>query len=587
MQRNAIRAALVMLLVGVTAMIPAAAFPALRIADNGKSGYSIILDSKASPSEKHAAEELQRFVEEISGCALPILSTRAPKMILVGGGEILAEIEPRLDITGLGKEGFAIRTNDSHLILAGGKQRGTLYAVYTFLEDYLGCRWYSSKVSRIPEEKVIEIPSINVSYKPALEYREPYYTDAFDGDWAARNKANSNNARLGKERGGKVRYSHFVHTFYSLVPPDKYFDEHPEYFSLVKGKRRRSRAQLCLTNPDVLRIVVEGVKRWIAAEPEADIYSVSQNDCAGWCECPNCKALDDREESHMGSLLTFVNKVAEAIEKDYPDKTIDTLAYQYTRKPPKTVRPRRNVIIRLCSIECCFSHPLETCPRNASFRDDIIGWSKVAPRLYVWDYVTDFANYIMPFPNLDVLKPNIEFFVEHNVKGIFEEGNYAGGGGGEMAELRAYLLAKLLWNPDADVEALKKDFLEGYYEKAAGPISDYISLLHRKVKRDNIHVNIWSGPTSPYLTEEILTEAEALFDRAEKLADNPDILQRVLVARLPVWYVRIMRPGLSNAGKLKLLERFMEVARKKGISQIREGRLVASWEREMRNALNR
>jgi len=587
MVSNNIRLLLVALLFAMTGPLRSTAFPALRIVENGKSGYTILLDSDASPSEKHAAQEFQHFLKEMSGCTLSISSSASAKMILVGGGKVLNKLAPGLDIGSLGKEGFVIQTKGPHLVLAGGRQRGTLYAVYTFLEDYLGCRWYSSKVTRIPKKKVIEIPSINVTQKPIPEYRETFYSDAFDGDWAARNKSNSHSARLQEKHGGKVRYSHFVHTFYSLVPPAKYFDEHPEYFALVKGRRRRSRAQLCLTNPDVLRIVIEGVKRWIAQDPQADIYSVSQNDCAGWCECPDCKAIDDREESHMGSLLTFVNRVAEAIEKEYPDKAIDTLAYQYTRKPPKTVRPRPNVIIRLCSIECCFSHPLDSCPKNASFRDDIVGWSKIAPRLYIWDYVTDFANYIMPFPNLDVLQPNIKFFVEHNVKGIFEQGNYSGGGGGEMAELRAYLIAKLLWNPDADVQALKRDFLEGYYGKAAKPISEYIDMLHNKVKEDNIHVNIWAGPNSAYLTEEILTKAQALFDKAEKLADSPEIRQRVLVARLPIWYVRIMRHGLSNSEKLKLLDKFMGVARKKGIDRIREGSPITDWERRLRESLAR
>jgi len=587
MTKNTTRLLLATVTIGVSIFTSGTLWATLKIADDGMSEYCIVLDPGASPSEKFAAEELQHFLKEISGCHLPIESSSSPKMILVGGGEILREIERGLDLGSLGKEGFVIRTRPPHLILAGGKQRGTLYAVYTFLEDYLGCRWYSSKVSRVPKSEAIEIPPINVTQKPILEYREPYYTDAFDGDWAARNKANSSSARLQEKHGGKVRYSHFVHTFYSLVAPQRYFDEHPEYFALVRGERRRGNAQLCLTNRDVLGIVIEGVKEWIARDPEADIYSVSQNDCAGWCECPACKALDDSEESHMGSLLTFVNKVAEAIEKEHPDKAIDTLAYQYTRKPPKSVRPRSNVIIRLCSIECCFSHPLATCSRNASFRDDLVAWSKIAPRLYVWDYVTNFGNYIMPFPNLDVLKPNIKLFVEHNVKGIFEEGNYSGGGGGEMAELRAYLLGKLLWNPDADVEALKKDFIEGYYGKAAEPIARYVEMLHRKVKDDDIHVHIWSGATSPYLTDEILAEAEALFDRAEKLAEDAEILRRVRVARLPVWYVRIMRPGLSNSEKLRLLDMFMEVAREKGIDQIREGRPIIAWEQEVRNALGK
>src|SRR5439155_438422 len=181
--------------------------------------------------------------------------------------------------------------------------------------------------------------------------------------------------------------------------------------------------------------------------------SVSQNDTINYCQCEQCKALDDAEGSPAASLLKFVNAVAEAIEPDHPNVRIDTLAYQYTRKPPKTIRPRRNVIVRLCSIECCFAHPLETCPaqENRRFRDDIVAWGPVAPLLYVWDYTTDFGHYQQPFPNFDVLQSNVRFFVKHGVKSLFEQGNYSGGGGGEMEPLRTYVLAKLLWNPDTDL----------------------------------------------------------------------------------------------------------------------------------------
>src|SRR5439155_356029 len=207
-------------------------------------------------------------------------------------------------------------------------------------------------------------------------------------------------------------YFPFVHSFDALVPRELY-QEHPEYFPLIDGKRTNGYVQRCLSNPDVLKISIERVRQWIKEHPDATIISVSQNDAIKNCQCEQCKAVDDAEGSPAGSLLKFVNAVAAAIEKDHPNVRIDTLAYQYTRKPPKTIRPRPNVIVRLCSIECCFAHPLERCssPEDQRFRDDIIAWQPVASLLYVWDYTPNFTNYQQPFPNFDALQPNVQFFV--------------------------------------------------------------------------------------------------------------------------------------------------------------------------------
>jgi len=140
------------------------------------------------------------------------------------------------------------------------------------------------------------------------------------------------------------------------------FKEHPEYFPESKGKRISGYVQRCLSNPDVLKPAIAGVRRWIKEHPEANIISVSPNDTINNCQCAPCQALDDAGGTPAASLLKFVNVIAADIERDYPNVRLDTLAYQYTHKPPKTIRPRRNAIIRLCSIKCCFAHPLDTCP---------------------------------------------------------------------------------------------------------------------------------------------------------------------------------------------------------------------------------
>ncbi len=587
-----------LLCVAATVLVAFSSAPAagdVMLAKAGKTDYTIVISLEASPSEKHGAEELQAFLKEITGAEFPVRTEAASgPMILVGDSPALASLKLDIPWQKLGQEGFVIKTVDPHLVLAGGRLRGSMYAVYTFLEDCLGCRWFSSKVSHIPYRRRLAVPNIDVQQVPRFEYREDFYTGAFDADFAARNRMNGCHSHLDEARGGKVGYCPFVHSFYTLLPPEQYFAEHPEYYSMIDGKRPADHTQLCLTNPEVVRLVTEKIKEMIRQHPGATIHSVAQNDWGGWCECPNCKALDEREGTHAATVIDFVNQIAEGIEKEFPGHAIDTLAYQYTRKPPKTIKPRENVIVRLCSIECCFAHPLDSCPVNASFRDDIVGWSKLTDRLYIWDYVTDFAHYIMPFPNLRALKPNIEFFADHGVAGIFEEGNYAPGGGGEMAELRAYLLAKLLWNPDYDQEKAIHEFLQYYYGPAAEPIHKYLRAMHDKVEKDNIHVVIWTGPDAPYLSDDMLKMANELFDEAERAcAGRRQFLERVQVVRLPLQYVALRRgprlrfdgEALNAAGRegyLNLLDEFMRVARQAGITQIREGADISGFEAEMR-----
>ncbi|HIO21253.1 MAG TPA: DUF4838 domain-containing protein, partial [Nitrospirales bacterium] len=434
-------------------------------------------------------------------------------------------------------EGYVIRTVGTRLVIAGGEPRGTLYGVYALLEDHFGCKWFTPDISHIPEHPSLTLGQLDETRIPELEYREPFVFDAFDGDWCARNRMNSSSGRLEEKHGGKVRFGAgmFVHTFNTLVPPNEHFDTHPEYFSLVNGARLKERSQLCTTNEDVVQLCIQQVTRAIKSDPDAFVYSVSQNDWHNYCECEACTALADEEGTWMAPVLYLVNRVAEAIESEYPDKAIETLAYQYTRKAPRTMRPRANVIIRLCSIEACFMHPLNGCdsPENIAFAADARDWAKVSERLWVWDYVTSFGHYMAPFPNLRVRDDNIRFFIENNVVGIFEQDAYQSFNG-EFSSLSGYLNAKLLWDKDYDEDQAINEFLIGVYGEASEPIRAYIDLLHDKVRDDNIHLGIWIGPqNSPFLTEDVMAKSEQLWDEAEALVETqPGVSFRVRTARL-------------------------------------------------------
>ncbi len=509
---------------------------------NGKTEYNIFVSENATQPEKYAASELQKYLQKVSGCKLEISHVVRPgnKQIYVGFKDAPESLVAGLNAGEFGKEEYIIRSDGQNLLIAGGEPRGTLYGVLGYLSDHLGCRWYTRDVVKTPEKSVIYLPEKEDRQQPAFEYREEWYNEAYEPDWAVHNRINPGIIpdSLG---GGYVMYP-FVHTFYNLIPSEVYFKKHPEYFSLINGKRVGEKAQLCLTNPDVLRISIETVFNWIKDHPEASIFSIDQNDYYNYCECANCKALDDAEGSHSGSLLYFVNQIADTVAKVYPDVKLQTLAYQYTEKPPKTMRPADNVTIRLCHIDYCSAHPLGGCDSHKPFIDNLEGWNKISKRLAIWDYYTNFARYLMPYPNFETMKNDVRFYADHGVKGLFTQGsNMPSRGGSEFSTLRAWVFSQLLWNPHRDAQALIDEFVTEVYGNAAGYISEYINLLHEQVKPQSVYFSMWVLPEKVnFLGLETVQKADSLFALALQSASNDAaLLKRVELAYLPVLYTKL------------------------------------------------
>ena len=535
-----------------------AADPVFVIAIRGQPATAtIVLPAAASPSQTYAAEELQKFTAEMTGVTLPIADDTGPlpeHAILLGDTRHTAAVlgmSPEAvaaDREGFGDDGFHLRTAGGHLCVLAGPVRGTLYGVNELLERYGGCRWYASWHTVIPQLDRFAVPALDDRQRPAFAIREPYWMDMRQGDFTARSRVNGSSMQLDAKHGGKIRFGGglFVHTFERLCPPAEFFQDHPEYFSEIDGVRRDHRSQLCLTNPDVERIVTERLLAIIRKDPGGRIVSVSQNDWAFFCTCPACKAIDDREESHAGTMIDFVNRVAATVEQEFPDVLVETLAYQYTRKPPKTVRPRRNVVPRLCSIECDFSRPIpgNPNPNNTSFRADMAGWAAISPQLLVWDYTTNFSHYLSPFPNVLALQGNVQFFRDNRVLGVFEQG--AGNSRlADFCELKAWLLAKWLWNPDLPAEPLLDDFFAGFYGAAAPIVRRYFNEVHA------FHDDPVSKPLGCFdrnldvIPASFFAAADEQFAAAERaVADSPQHLHNVRRARVAVVHARLARePG--------------------------------------------
>ncbi len=559
----------------------------------------IVVRAGAPPAERLGAQELASHVESFAGVRWPIVeegpageagaARELPaRAIVVGPCRALTELGVTLDAAALGDDGFVMKTVGERLVLAGPGARGSLYACVTLLER-LGVRWYTSKVTRVVPggalargtlAKLPTLPTLDEVQFPDFEYREPFFTEAFDREWAYRNKVNGHSAHLDAATGGKITYRPFVHSFDELVPREL-FASHPDYFPFIGGQRVDGYVQRCLTSPGVLALAIANVLRWIEESPDARIFSVSQNDTYNFCECDPCRVLTAKHGAHSGLYLWFVNQVAEAIEPRHPRVLIDTLAYQFTEAPPRDIVPRRNVRVRLCPIACCDSHPYEQCsaPENIAFVANLRAWSQITDSLYIWHYNTDFAHYLMPFPDFDEFPAETRLYRKSGVKGLFFQGAYAAGGGGSDAELRSWVMARLLWDVDADADALVTEWMQGVYGPAWEPMRAWFDRLHAEGRAPDRHLHIYDAPTGAFLAPAVLSEGERLFAEAGRAAQgNPMATEYIERARLCLRYVRLVQQPQAGTE----LESFLADLRRFGITQVSEGRSVDVFAADLR-----
>jgi hypothetical protein len=271
----------------------------------------------------------------------------------------------------------------------------------------------------------------------------------------------------------------------------------------------------------------------------------------------------EKYQSQSGIWIWFVNQVAREVKKRYPDKFIGTFAYRYTRKPPVGIVPDDNVVIRLCSIECCFMHPIDGCPEdcNRNFITDIKEWSQKAKHLYIWDYVVTYSQYLGPFPNFNVLGPNVHTFAKYNAMGIYEEAQYQSLYG-EFSELRSYVLSRLMWNPQLDAASLASEFIKAFYGGAADYVQQYYDLVMGLVK-DDIHCDIYPNANNPLFSDAFVEKSLALLTEAKKHCNGNDELQRIERLWLSPAYLSLMR-GKGTYGS-EMCNEFVRIVKRDGI----------------------
>ena len=499
------------------------------LTDNGKSNYVIVEQPDAIPAEKTAGQELQYYLRQISGAELPIVSpdSKAAKRILIGQSPEIARLLGGIDFNTLKSDEIIIRTVGNTLILSGQRPRGTLYAVDTFLEDTLGVRWWTANESYVPSRKTVPLPELNVRYAPPFMMRDAYYCGVvFSPEYAtfaSRLKLNGDSEALTPELGGAIRVLGFCHTFDKLLPSAVYFKTHPEWYSLIDGKRKEKDTQICLTNPEARAELIKNAEEWLRKNPDQHVISIAQNDNSEYCRCPQCQALEEKEGNNTGAVIHFVNAVAAELEKKFPGTLVETLAYCYTLEPPKRVRVRHNVMIRFCLMGANFARPIDS-DANRKYRETMIAWSKISSRMATWKYVTNYTNSLLPYPNLSCLGPDLRFFAAHHVKAVFEQGNPHSGGIDDLVQLRTWVEAKLLWNPQLDDRRLVEEFIEGYYGPAAPYLKQYVRLLEKEISKPDSFLGIDAIDTSGWLSLPSLLQTLKLMDQARASVKHDPIL---------------------------------------------------------------
>ncbi len=521
----------------------------IKLINEGTTKYSIHVQSTADSLEMQAALELKKYLFKISGASLPIVrnnSTNQPAIYI-------GKASPYYDL--YSKQDYTIISNSNSLHIIGNSPLKTVEAVYVLLEDFLDCKFLTPTVENIPTQKNIHLKA-NYNYSPAIKTRTVHAKIFYDNPIFAAKR------RVTTEGFPGFAPEARVHTFNRFIPQKKYYATNPEFYALVNGKRLPT--QLCLSNDTVFQMIKDSVNAIFQRNPTSLVVSVSQDDNTQYCTCARCNSVDEKEGTPAASMLSLVNKIARA----FPNKTISTLAYQYTRKAPKNIRPEHNVLVTLCSIECDRSAPISQ--KSKDFERDLKEWGALGATIQIWDYTTQFTNFLAPFPNLETIKPNIELFIANNANWIFEQHSH---NVSDLYELRCWLMSKLLWDPSLSYEKLLQEFTHAYYGDAGNEIKSYINKIHHAIKTNpNFFLFLYGDPSQGFdswLNEDSIKQYNSLFDVAiTKANNNTELIDRINSARMGVdfatlEYYRLNKGAYSltdTAAIFKSLNRFISAA---------------------------
>ncbi len=545
--------------------------------------YEIVLCEKAIPAETKAAEELRKYLKKSTGVLLNIATSEKSRpggrKIYIGPGNHVKSLFKNIDWNSMEPDRVILKNDNGDLILAGGRPRGTLYAVYTFLENVVGCRWWTSSEEFIPKLDNILISGLDLDYTPKLtDFRMTYYWDVNQHpEFAAKIKSHGfyQKIKVHPELGGGLSVvPRPAHTYFHLISPRKYFKDHPDWYSLNKNSKRIT-GQLCESNQEMWKEAVKVCERILAKVQPPRFIAVSPLDGDGRkrCFCPKCLKTARNENAYSANMVKFTNYLAENVATSFPNAKIVVFPYEYTQKPPTKIKCAPNITILFCTSRFAMNNPAYS-KSNLSrlkFFDD---WRRLNPRndFWVWDYNAVFRDYLQPFPNYSVAAKNIDYFVKHGVKGIFIQGD-GHCNIGDFVGLRTWIIAKKLWNPALKYDDLENEYLTGYYGKAAPFLKQYLRLMENAAKRDSWTLNLVEKSMG-FLDEKTLEQGAMLFAKAiNAVKNNKALHDRVQREKIPLLYATLklsVRKDISSRNILPCLGYSNRQEALKGLKQLFE-----------------
>ncbi len=480
-----------------------------------------------SPIERAAGEELSRYLEKMTGKRLPILEEARDKgLIFVGKRGALNELE------GLRDDGFVIKQEEGNILLCGKGYRGTIFAVYRFLES-LGCRFLAREEEIVPKTERLRISVKNVRENPAFEWR---YFDTTIERLKCYLDPGITDETIAGERVPAVLGAPFFwhHPMNGYIPLEKYGETHPEYYCLIDGKRWPELKRFtgweekvffhpCVSNPQVKKVILDNLLQLMDSRPDARYFTVHAGDSDFWCQCEGCIAMDVEPDNKADRMVQFTNAIGEVVAQHYPDKFVTMLAYLKAYRPPVQYKPRENVLVWFCPISACQIHPWRA-PCNKENYDVLLGWIQKHPGggmgILTFDYPMNYIYLVVPFPAMFAYLENLKLYQRLHIRGVYICGIPAQM---HLAHLFSYVVPRMMWNPGANLDEYINDFLRGWFGPAAPQMKEYLRLLRELAYSEKADFNPWQPPPKELFTPELLQRFYKLFETAEKACKDSGI----------------------------------------------------------------
>lgn len=591
------------------------------IISNNRSDYKVVVSEEATEMERYAAQELVGYLYQSTGVTLELIEdtglyfNESGRYLSVGETSLLTGSGVTNDYDDLKEDGFKIQTKGNAVIMVGGGDYGTLYSVYEFLSHTIDYHAYAVDEIFFNEKTEVPVYDFNIVDVPDIAERTISFYHV-RGTETVKDAARMR--LLAAWKGGTTIYEGglwglWSHSYEQLLPLDKYYDEHPEWFD-GSGKQ-----QICLTNDECRAELIKNLKQIILDTPNARYYSIGIRDNTGYCSCTTCAKDAEEHGGYGGVMMRFLNKISDEVtpwvESVDPTRKVYFIGlayYQFDEAPVKidesgnffpvdeTVVARDNVGVMYAPISACWGCPLNdpTCATNQQYSKKMKGWGKVTNMVAVWAYGSNFSNYFINLNNWGSIQGNYEFFKDCNAFYVLDQ--CAMETNTPLQDLRIYVQSQILWDTSQDPDALIDDFMQHYYKVAAPYIRqyyDYTRAHYLKLKQDGILTNAHIGPsgnntnakfwpykycvkTIGYFDQAITAIEESSYDSALK----EKLKLRVLVDSLSVRFLILdnYRSYYSKTEYNEMVMEFEEICEKADIRTWHEGswpvsELILKW----------